>query len=393
MRTQNTTPKPSVLARTVGILTCILPISSQALTLPVTMDATLNSAKPSASNGKAAKLVVDAKQSALLSFSYTSLPASVTGKQVGKATLRLWVGTAKIENTDQLEIYTLNANWTENAVTDATVNVKSNGLLYDSLSLAGVTPGNWLEIDVTQAVKDHLDSGNGNQPAALAILPSATNLAAKSSISFDSKENTTTSHPAYIDLQLSESGAVGATGATGAVGPQGAIGPIGPQGVPGPTGPQGATGATGPQGETGPAGPQGASGIVSVTKLGGYVDNISASEAAYPFTFHGPTALVTINESQRITATVTAALATKTGSAQFWLDLCYQLQPSGGVREFADSGFLDVTASTTRIPFSVSRSHVIGIAGNYKVGLCTANISTTAIDFNDYVTGWVMVSN
>jgi hypothetical protein len=208
-------------------------------------------------------LTVDGNQSALLSFSYASLPSGIQASNVSKATLRLWVNAAKTLHTDQLKIYTLHSDWLENTVTYNIANVETNGVEYGNLSLEGVTQGNWIELDVTQAVKDHVGSGSANQPAAFAIMPSATNLAAKSAISFDSKENTATSHPAYIDLQLTETGATGlkgdtgATGPTGPTGPQGPIGPTGPQGNIGDAGPRGLQGLPGEQGIQGATGPQG----------------------------------------------------------------------------------------------------------------------------------------
>ena len=56
-------------------------------------------------------------------------------------------------------------------------------------------------------------------------------------VQFDSKEDTTTSHPPELEVT-----------------------PIGPQGPQGPAGPTGATGQTGAQGDPGPAGPAGPQG-------------------------------------------------------------------------------------------------------------------------------------
>ncbi|MBL8222538.1 MAG: collagen-like protein [Bryobacterales bacterium] len=74
----------------------------------------------------------------------------------------------------------------------------------------------------------------------------------------ESKENTATSHPAFIDIVFQgpagpkgdpgTPGAQGAPGARGATGPQGLQGVQGVQGLTGPTGPRGATGAQGPDG-------------------------------------------------------------------------------------------------------------------------------------------------
>ncbi len=93
------------------------------------------------------------------------------------------------------------------------------------------------------------------------------------SVTFDSKEDLGTGHPAVLELILEgpagpagprgatgPQGPTGLTGATGSKGDTGATGPIGPMGPMGPTGPQGPTGPTGAIGPQGPAGPQGPTG-------------------------------------------------------------------------------------------------------------------------------------
>jgi hypothetical protein len=70
---------------------------------------------------------------------------------------------------------------------------------------------------------------------------------ATTSVQFDTKENTSTSHPATLTIVLANSGPTGATGPTGAASM--VTGPTGPTGaasmVAGPAGPTGAIGATG----------------------------------------------------------------------------------------------------------------------------------------------------
>jgi hypothetical protein len=83
-------------------------------------------------------------------------------------------------------------------------------------------------------------------------------------VAFDSKESTTTSHPAMLTITLI---AIGPTGATGPTGPTGATGAAGAQGPVGPTGAQGPAGATGAQGPQGAVGAQGPQGPVGSTGL------------------------------------------------------------------------------------------------------------------------------
>jgi hypothetical protein len=91
------------------------------------------------------------------------------------------------------------------------------------------------------------------------------------SVAFDSKESTSTSHPATLSILLSSSGPAGPTGATGATGATG-VGVAGPTGATGATGvgvagPTGATGATG-AGVPGPTGAVGATGATGVGVAG-----------------------------------------------------------------------------------------------------------------------------
>jgi hypothetical protein len=74
--------------------------------------------------------------------------------------------------------------------------------------------------------------------------------------------------PNETEVEWSQAGPAGATGAQGPAGENGAQGPIGPAGPTGATGPQGPAGPTGATGPQGPAGPTGAGGSPEV--LGRY---------------------------------------------------------------------------------------------------------------------------
>ena len=242
-------PHPFAFHRPVlafATLFAILPSPTQALTLPVINDASVSSAKPSTASGNTPKLLVDAKHSALLSFSDASLPTGITSTQVAKATLRLWVNLKKGPEAEVIELHTMPSDWNERQVTYAKA-PSATGTPIATRQLSAITPGNWLEIDVTESVKSHLD--NPSTPAAFRIQPALT--VSKASVSFDSKENTGTGHAAWIDLELTAIGTPGTKGDTGATGPAG---------VPGNNGVDGAQGPIGPAGPQGPQGPQGANG-------------------------------------------------------------------------------------------------------------------------------------
>jgi hypothetical protein len=169
---------------------------------------------------------------ALLQFDLSTLPAGTTAATVAKATLTLYVeapsGSYKLAGTFGVQL--VGGPWSEGTVT---YNSRpSLGAVVASNIPAG--PGNmFVAVDVTAEVQEWL---NGTPNYGLALVPGAVG----TTIRFDSKENTTTSHPAQLDITLT--------------GPQGPAGPMGPQGI---QGLQGLQGIQGPPGSQGPAGPAG----------------------------------------------------------------------------------------------------------------------------------------
>jgi hypothetical protein len=132
-----------------------------------------------------------------------------------------------------------------------------------NFAVSTASKNQFIEINVTPAVVAWL---NGSEPNNGLVLAGAGAV----NVSFDSKENTGTSHPPELDIVFSgpigpagPQGPPGATGAAGATGPSGAQGPVGntgPQGATGPAGPQGPIGSTGNTGAMGPIGPMGLTG-------------------------------------------------------------------------------------------------------------------------------------
>ena len=116
----------------------------------------------------------------------------------------------------------------------------------------GHRPQTYITLDVTNQVRSWLN-GAPNNGFFLAASGGTT-------VFLDSKESTSTSHPATLEVVFS-----GAPGLTGAVGPTGPTGAPGTTGLTGATGPTGPTGAVGPTGATGPAGATGVAGITGAT--------------------------------------------------------------------------------------------------------------------------------
>ncbi|WP_272423625.1 collagen-like protein [Polyangium jinanense] len=195
-------------------------------------------------------------------------------------------------------------------------------------------------------------------------------------------------------------GTTGATGATGSQGPKGetgATGPEGPKGATGATGAKGATGDTGPTGPTGPTGATGpkgatgATGVVSTTSLD--APGITVNGSSLAFAWAATPVSVTVGAGQRITGSAVAILGTSSGSAtSVGFGLCYQAA-GGSIITFYPASYTITASISARAPFAAAGT-VSGLAaGTYNVGFCVRNVSSTALNSNDAINGWVMVTN
>jgi hypothetical protein len=165
----------------------------------------------------------------------------------------------------------------------------------------------------------------------------------------------------------------------------------GPSGPSGPKGQAGSSGPSGPSGPQGPSGPSGPSGVLATGVWAGYAGTIPANTFAWVFV--GPTVQLTIAAGQRITGSAVAALGLNSGGpVTVWTDLCYQFATGGNIYEFIEYGFLDIVITTNRITYTAVGSVAPG-AGTFKIGFCAVNPGATAIDHNDYVNGWVIVTS
>ena len=191
---------------------------------------------------------------ALVQFDLTQLPAGTTAGSIAKATLILFVTKLGSAGTVNFDTVSASTPWGE-----LTVNGNS-GIAPGSAVATNVainTADDYIAVDATAAVQGWVSGTTNN---GFIITPNA-----GVNVSFDSKESTTTSHPAVLVITLVGGG--GATGATGATGPTGSNGSTGATGSTGPTG-TGTTGATGPTGPTGTNGSAGATGPTGATGAG-----------------------------------------------------------------------------------------------------------------------------
>ena len=208
----------------------LLPLAARAQTVPLTQDtyvvpgsginygtaATINVGGPSA-------------DTALVQFDLMALPSGIFGSNVAKATLTLFVN--KVGAAGTVNISVANGPWSELTVNGTGASPVPGAAVASGVSIS--TGSEYLYVDATSAVQAWLNGGASNNGFVVTPAGGGVNVA------FDSKESTTTSHPATLSIVLTS------------VGP---AGPIGPQGPSGSAGVQGSTGATGPQGPAGPAG-------------------------------------------------------------------------------------------------------------------------------------------
>jgi len=239
------------------LLAGFAPFAAQAVNAPVVADTYNNSASPTTNYGASPtyNLKIGNVTKTLLRFDLSALPSGVAAADVTKATLYFWANT--VTAAGALQISPATSAWTETGVTWNTAPTLGAPA---AINIPAPSPsGYYISVDVTNTVKDWVTTPAIN--FGLVVEPDAGS--PSTSVAIDSKENISTSHPAYIDIALSGAGAAGPTGPTGATGAGGPTGPTGASGAAGPTGPSGPTGPTGQpgtNGTNGPAGPTGANG-------------------------------------------------------------------------------------------------------------------------------------
>jgi hypothetical protein len=120
-------------------------------------------------------------------------PAGTTGAQVARATLRLFVQDVKAGGS--FDVVRVLSAWTEDTVSAA--NAPALGAVVASaVPVTTTAPRTFITIDVTAAVRDWLNGALPNN--GLALIPNSVG----TNVAFDSKESTTTSHEAVLEIVL-----------------------------------------------------------------------------------------------------------------------------------------------------------------------------------------------
>jgi hypothetical protein len=157
-------------------------------------------------DGANPNLSVSAQENIYLRFNLSStLPAATPGSEVGRATLKLYVGSVKAAG--KLDVYPVLGPWDESVIT--AYNAPQLGSLVTTTAQIGKDQeGKFIVIDITPLVQQWLgDDGQGmngitNHGLALAAHPVDAISPDVADITFDSKENSKTSHEAQLNVQL-----------------------------------------------------------------------------------------------------------------------------------------------------------------------------------------------
>jgi Collagen triple helix repeat (20 copies) len=235
----------------------------------VVADAHVSAVTPLLNFGNLPQVTVDANNRAYLQFDLaTVVPPGATPAMLTRATLVLYAGKAPV--TGAVGFAPVCGSWSESALTNhnAPAACPSGGGTFNVAAANEV-----LAIDVTNIVQAWMTGNPANNGIVLT--------SQGASVSFDSKESTSTSQPARLVLTFGIAGLNGPAGDTGAQGAKGPDGDSGPPGIPdqnglkgqpgdqGNSGNQGTPGAPGSKGQTGAQGTAGIKGVTGDRGLAG----------------------------------------------------------------------------------------------------------------------------
>ncbi|MGO9539740.1 MAG: DNRLRE domain-containing protein [Terriglobales bacterium] len=151
-------------------------------------DSYTNTATPTTNYGAKTLLDVDgATQITYIQFSLASIPASAS---ISQATLKLYVNT--VTSAGSFNVDYVNGVWTEGAI-DASDAPALGSTIASGVVITAADKNQYILINVTSAVQAWLNGSEPNNGIALVANGSF-------NATFDSKENTATSHPAELDI-------------------------------------------------------------------------------------------------------------------------------------------------------------------------------------------------
>ena len=166
-------------------------------------DAYTNTATPTTNYGAKTLLDVESSQTTYIQFNLSSIPSGYTSADITKATLKVYVNAVTTAGSFNVDF--VNGTWSE-ATIDANNAPALGSTIAASVPLVTADKNQYILIDITPAVQAWLNGSQANDGIAL-VGNSPVNA------SFDAKENTTTSHPAELDIVFA--GIAGITTASG----------------------------------------------------------------------------------------------------------------------------------------------------------------------------------
>ncbi|HSS78283.1 MAG TPA: DNRLRE domain-containing protein [Thermoanaerobaculia bacterium] len=169
--------------------------AAQAVVTTTIVDTYVAATTPTQNFGSAETLNVNSQSIALIKFDLSSLPGGTTANSISKATLHLWVNTASPNPAGDVNVFPIAADWNGTTV-NWTTKPANLGTPKATKTLKAGGSNYYLEVDVTDHVKLWLTTPAKN--FGIAVVAATPSL----SVVFDSKENTTTSHPAILDTTL-----------------------------------------------------------------------------------------------------------------------------------------------------------------------------------------------
>jgi hypothetical protein len=151
-------------------------------------DSYINTADPTTNYGSKTLLDVDgAKQATYIQFNLASIPATAS---ISQATLKLYVNT--VTTAGSFNIDYVNGAWSEGTI-DASNAPPLGPAIASNITVTTADTNQYILVNVTSAVQAWLSGSETNNGLALVANSSF-------DATFDSKENTTTSHPAELDI-------------------------------------------------------------------------------------------------------------------------------------------------------------------------------------------------
>ena len=132
--------------------------------------------------------------------------------------------------------------------------------------------------------------------------------------------------------------------------------------------------------------------VTEIQNIGGPVGTLPGGSANYVFT--NSTTAITLNKAKKVTGVATAMLGLSAGTPAQYIDygLCYQLVGNPTIYNFAATIYTTAQVTTTLHPYAASYSISLS-AGTYYIGFGIRNGGPAALNNNDYVNGWIMITD